>query len=56
MDVIYAEQIYHTLPLSAQRCLVQMEKTFGTVVKDSEGVLDLRNWSMCEQCGEPVDK
>jgi len=29
---------------------------FGEVMEDEQGLLDLRNWSQCGLCGEPVDK
>lgn len=32
------------------------QEAFGQVIKDKDGVLDLRNWTTCTQCGEPVDK
>jgi len=32
------------------------EDAYGKVIKDADGVLDLRNWTMCGECGEPVDR
>ena len=29
---------------------------FGEVIEDEEGTLDLRNWTQCVVCGEPVEK
>ena len=32
-----------------------IEIGFGEALEDEDGVLDLRNWSECVLCGEPVD-
>jgi len=32
------------------------EEAYGHVLEDEKGILDLRNWTTCAQCGDPVDR
>lgn len=41
-------------PLSVKE--IEKQFTYGAVLQDDHGTLDLRDWEACTECGEPVDK